>query len=73
MRRLQTAIPSDGAPGDDQEDAKEMERYKELRLQLLNVERSTLLGLRREGHLDPTLFRSIEQNLDHDEARIRGS
>jgi hypothetical protein len=44
-----------------------------LRLKLLSVERETLLGLRRKGHLDATLFRSIEQTLDHEEARVRRS
>ena len=73
VRRLESAAPRDEASNDDKADADEMERYRKLRLQLLNVERSTLLGLRDQGRINATLLRTLEQTLDHEEARFRGS
>lgn len=72
IRLLESATPSDDTPDDEADDA-EMKRYRELRLKMLSIERSTLLGLRDDGRLDPQPFRSVEKNLDHDEVRIRDS
>jgi CPA1 family monovalent cation:H+ antiporter len=69
VRRLQADPQSDQASGG----VEEMERYRELRLQLLNVERSAVLGLRREGRINATLLRTLERDLDLEEARLRGS
>jgi Na+/H+ antiporter len=69
VRRLQL-----GAPGDDEsDDAREMERYRALRLALIGVERSVLLSLRRDGRLNATLLRAIERDFDLEEARLSGS
>ena len=50
-----------------------MQRYRALRLQLLGVERSVLLALRREGRINATLLRTIERDFDLEEARLSGS
>jgi Na+/H+ antiporter len=69
VRRLEL-----GAPGDDEsDDAREMERYRALRLALIGVERSVLLSLRRDGRLNATLLRAIERDYDLEEARLSGS
>lgn len=70
-RRLQIAAPSE--PGQELGDAEEVERYEELRLELLGVERSVVLALRREGRISATLLRAIERDFDLEEARLRGS
>jgi Na+/H+ antiporter len=69
VRRLQISPASDEEP----DDTDEMERYKSLRLKLLDVERSILLSLRRDGRINATLLRIIERDLDLEEARIGGS
>jgi CPA1 family monovalent cation:H+ antiporter len=50
-----------------------MERYRALRLKLLDVERSALLALRRDGRINATLLRAIERDFDLEEARLSGS
>lgn len=63
------------AMSDDTEeiaDADEMEQYLKLRRRLLQVERSEVLGLRREGRVDAALLRTVERDLDLEEARISG-
>jgi NhaP-type Na+/H+ or K+/H+ antiporter len=63
-----------GPPGDDEsDDLREMERYRALRLSLIGVERSVLLTLRRDGRINATLLRTIERDLDLEEARHSGS
>jgi len=69
MRRLQSTPATD----EDSDEVREMERYRTLRLKLLEVERSVVLGLRREGHINATLLRVLERDLDLEEARISGS
>ncbi|MFZ0717207.1 Na+/H+ antiporter [Mycobacterium sp.] len=69
VRRLQLSPPSDA----ESEDAREMERYRALRLKLLGVERSVLLALRRDGRINATLLRTIERDFDLEEARLSGS
>jgi Na+/H+ antiporter len=69
VRRLQLSPPSD----DDSDEAREMERYRALRLELLGVERSTVLALRRDGRINATLLRIIERDFDLEEARLTGS
>lgn len=49
------------------------ERYTLLRLELLSVERSVVSALRQEGRINAAEHRSLERNLDLEEARIRGS
>jgi len=68
-RRLQTAPPSD----EDSDEMHEMERHRAVRLKLLEVERSVVLRLRRDGHINAMLLRILERDLDLEEARITGS
>jgi NhaP-type Na+/H+ or K+/H+ antiporter len=68
VRRLQH-----GPPSDEHDDAREMDRYRELRLQLLGVERTVLLELRRDGRINATVLRTIERDYDLEEARLSGS
>ncbi|WP_373139533.1 Na+/H+ antiporter [Mycobacterium marinum] len=53
--------------------AAEPERYLELRLEMLSVERSVVLGLRQQGRISATVHRGLERSLDLEEARLRGS
>jgi CPA1 family monovalent cation:H+ antiporter len=69
LRRLQLGPPGD----EDSDEAQEMERYRALRLELLGVERSTVLALRRDGRINATLLRTIERDFDLEEARLSGS
>jgi CPA1 family monovalent cation:H+ antiporter len=69
VRRLQISPPSD----EDSDEAREIEKYRTLRLELLGVERSALLTLRREGRINATLLRTIERDFDLEEARLTGS
>jgi monovalent cation/hydrogen antiporter len=69
VRRLQLSPESD----DDSDEAREMERYRALRLELLGVERSVVMELRRDGCINATLLRTIERDFDLEEARISGS
>jgi CPA1 family monovalent cation:H+ antiporter len=50
-----------------------MERYRTLRLELLGVERSVVLSLRRDGRINATMLRTIERDLDLQAARLSGS
>jgi hypothetical protein len=50
-----------------------MERYLTLRLELLGVERSVVLSLRRDRRINATLLRAIERDLDLEEARLIGT
>jgi len=47
-----------------------VERYSELRRDLIGVERDALLGLRNEGRLKPDIWREIQRDLDLEEARL---
>jgi Na+/H+ antiporter len=69
VRRLEIGPPED----DESDDAREMERYRALRLRLIGVERSVLLTLRRDGRINATLLRAIERDLDLEETRHSGS
>jgi Na+/H+ antiporter len=69
MRRLQQISPHD----EESDEAREMERYRALRLELLGVERSTVLALRRDGRINATVLRTIERDFDLEEARLSGS
>jgi monovalent cation/hydrogen antiporter len=69
VRRLQLGPPND----EESDEAREMERYRALRLELLGIERSVVLALRRDGRINATLLRSIERDFDLEEARLSGS
>ncbi|MFZ3302075.1 MAG: hypothetical protein WA227_00275, partial [Mycobacterium sp.] len=66
---LELDPPSD----EESDDAREMARYRALRLRLIGIERSVLLTLRRDGRINATLLRAIERDLDLEEARHSGS
>jgi Na+/H+ antiporter len=72
VRRLQTATPGVSGASGAEEDADETHRYRRLRLQLLGIERSVMLELRRAGRINAALLRSLERDLDLEEARLRG-
>jgi hypothetical protein len=68
------APPGAHSPNDEESDeVQEMERYRTLRLKLLEVERSVVLAWRRKGHINATLLRILERDLDLEEARLTGS
>jgi CPA1 family monovalent cation:H+ antiporter len=69
LRRLQISPASDEEP----DDVREMERYRNLRLKLLDVERSVVLSLRRDGRINASLLRAIEHDFDLEEARLSSS
>lgn len=69
VRRLQLTPPHDG----ESDETGEIERYRALRQELLGVERSTVLALRRDGRINATLLRTIERDFDLEEARLSGS
>ena len=69
VRRLQLSPPTD----DESDEAQEIEKYRALRLELIGVERSALLALRRDGRINATLLRTIERDFDLEEARLSGS
>ncbi len=46
-------------------------RYRDLRRELINTERATLLGLRNDGRARQQTLRLVERDLDLDEARLR--
>jgi CPA1 family monovalent cation:H+ antiporter len=69
VRRLQLSPPSDV----ESDDGQEIERYRTLRLELLGVERSVVLALRRDGRINASLLRTIERDFDLEEARLSGS
>ncbi len=54
--------------GDGAHDA--IDRYAELRRELIGVERAAILGLRNDGRLRPDTLRLIERDLDLEEARL---
>ena len=47
--------------------------YLALRLELLEAERSAVLGLWQQGRITAAVYRGIERGLDLEEARLRGS
>ena len=63
-----------GEGGDDARAARDahdtIERYGELRRELIGVERDAILGLRNEGRLRQDTMRVIQRDLDLEEARL---
>jgi CPA1 family monovalent cation:H+ antiporter len=69
FRRCMAVI---GGDGDEARAASRepIERYSELRRELIGVERDAILGLRNEGRLKPDVMREIQRDLDLEEARL---
>ena len=59
-----------GAEPEGEEEAQPMS-YPQLRRELIDVERATLLGLRNEGLLKPDVVTLIQRDLDLLEARLQ--
>jgi Na+/H+ antiporter len=72
FRRCMAVIGGDGEEDDEAaEAAREREMgYPEMRRELIDVERATLLRLRNEGLLKPDVVRLIQRDLDLLEARL---
>ena len=65
-QRLASLQPGDG----NQEDIADHDRYLELSLEALRVERETAIRLRDEGRINDEVLRRIEHELDLSESRI---
>jgi len=73
FRRCMAVIggDADGAHGAAQAAAQQkLDRYGELRRELIGVERDAILGLRNEGRLRQETMRAIQRDLDLEEARL---
>lgn len=70
VRRLQTVASKHEEPVDGENNADEQQDYVSLRLEVLRVERTELLNLRREGRINATVLRSIERGLDLEESQL---
>jgi Na+/H+ antiporter len=65
-KRLASLQPADG----NENDAAEHERYLDLSLEALRVERQTVVRLRNEGRINDEVLRRIERELDLTESRF---
>ncbi|HUR85362.1 MAG TPA: Na+/H+ antiporter [Solirubrobacteraceae bacterium] len=70
FRRCMAVIGGDGDEGRSEAAHDSLERYSELRRDLIGVERDALLGLRNQGRLRPDVWREIQRDLDLEEARL---
>jgi len=69
FRRCMAVIGGDGEEARADSRAP-IERYSELRRELIGVERDAILGLRNEGRLKPDVMREIQRDLDLEEAPL---
>jgi Na+/H+ antiporter len=67
--RCQAVIGGDGVP--PPKHAEKRMRYSSVRLELIGVERASLIELRNAGRLEPGVLRAIQRDLDLEEARLR--
>jgi Na+/H+ antiporter len=65
-RRLASLQPGE----QNKEEIAVHERHVELSLEALRVERETLIGLRKRGHINDEVLRRIERELDLSESRL---
>jgi CPA1 family monovalent cation:H+ antiporter len=71
FRRCMAVIGGDGEDGRGAAAAHDtIERYSELRRELIGVERDAILALRNDGRLRQDTMRVIERDLDLEEARL---
>lgn len=70
VRRLHVTARSREEASEVESGVDELESYVALRLQLLSVERSEVLNLRREGVITASVLRSLERGLDLEESRL---
>ena len=66
QQRLARLQPGDPNP----ENAADYDRYIELSLETLRIERQTAIQLRNEGRINDEVLRRIERELDLSEARL---
>jgi CPA1 family monovalent cation:H+ antiporter len=69
IHRLEPEIDDDATPGDE---AAIAQRIRELRRELIGVERDRLSQLRRRGEISAETVRRIEHELDLEESRLSG-
>ena len=69
FRRCMAVIGGADRPGEEEEEQSSMS-YPQLRRELIDVERATLLALRNEGLLKPDVVTLIQRDLDLLEARL---
>ena len=69
IHRLEPEIDEDATPGDE---AAIAERVRDLRRELIGVERDRLSRLRRRGEISAETERRIEHELDLEESRLSG-
>jgi len=72
FRRCMAVIGGDGDEARGEATHDTIERYGELRRELIGVERNAILGLRNEGTLRQDTMRLIQRDLDLEEARLPG-
>lgn len=67
--RCQAVIGGDGVP--PPKHTEKRLRYASVRLELIGVERASLIELRNAGRLEPGVLRTIQRDLGLEEARLR--
>jgi len=70
VRRLEVTTTNHHASNDEKNNVDEHQRYAALRLELLGIERSEVLNLRRQGRINASVLRSIERGYDLEESRF---
>lgn len=70
FHRCQVVLAGEGGSALEEETSP-WRRASDVRRELIEVERRTLLELRDRGHLAPAVLRVIERDLDLEEARLR--
>jgi monovalent cation/hydrogen antiporter len=70
FRTCVAVLDGSGAPDDGR--VERLRDYAAFRRDLIGVERESLLGLRSEGRLRQDTLRTIQRDLDLEEARLRG-
>ncbi|WP_343572542.1 Na+/H+ antiporter [Mycobacterium sp.] len=70
VRRLERVCANHDGTSEDPDNVDEQKRYAALRLQLLRIERSEILNLRRNGRINATVLRSLERGYDLEASRF---
>ncbi len=72
VQHLERASANGQAPDDADKAVNEQSGYVDLRLELLEVERSEVLSLKRLGRINASVWRTIERGFDLEESHISG-
>jgi monovalent cation/hydrogen antiporter len=70
-RRFAVCVAALGGAAVPEDGRRELQEYGAMRRELIAVERAALLGLRNDGRVSHDVVRSVERDLDLEEARIR--